>query len=123
LKHLLPILSTYTLDFHIIFSLCSFFGNKYIALPIILSILAFTMALGTVFGVALRWNQMNSELQRLQSTIDSLKSQQSSPLSLASTSKFVENKRAQASISTGSTYIHWGKKTCGADSQLIYSGK
>ena len=63
---------------------------------------------------------MDSEIKRLQALIESYEVKSSAASVVASAQK---KQGSQKTYIGGSTYIHWGKKTCGSDSALVYSGE
>ncbi|XP_067940855.1 uncharacterized protein [Watersipora subatra] len=88
----------------------SCFRDAYSAVPIVISILALFLVIGTIFGVAVRWNQMQAEIAELKSN------QQTQP----ATSKQVDV--PPPPFQPFVSYVRWGRKTCSSSSDLVYSG-
>ncbi|XP_067940947.1 uncharacterized protein [Watersipora subatra] len=93
--------------------------NKIYLIPLIISILSIFLVLGTIFGFVVKYHELTSMITHQKVLLEAfeLKSTASASEALAHRSPVL-----QSAGSAGSTYIHWGKKTCGADSSLVYSG-
>lgn len=59
----------------------------------------------------------DDEMKRLEGLVESMGIQFSASQAIASAQKSTIGQTG------GSTYVHWGKKTCGVDSTLVYSGE
>lgn len=90
------------------FSCCN---DPYSTAPIALSLIALILVIGTIFGVGIRWSQLQNDIEELRAM---QKGDKSSPAAAAQTSRLP----APAYVS----YTRWGRKTCPGDSTLIYAG-